>query len=94
MLDREIRFYLCWLEHAGRFRARGLGFCYPGLAADDPTERSVGGFDLVLAEKLAGEDKTVVTNDFRLDRAERVIVVSGPNQSGKTTFARTFGQLH
>jgi DNA mismatch repair protein MutS len=92
--DREVQFYLSYLQYVGRLKSRALQFCYPTVVRDTKAVHGDGVFDLALAAKLAAEGGTVVPNDFRLEGGERVVVVSGPNQGGKTTFARTFGQLH
>jgi DNA mismatch repair protein MutS len=92
--DREIQFYVSYLEHMRRIAEQQVAFCYPAVSAESKRESAIAAFDLALAEKLRRERQCVVTNDYWLDGAERIIVITGPNQGGKTTFARTFGQLH
>jgi len=92
--DRELQFYLAYLEYLRPLRAAGLAFCYPEVSATSKDVLAADTFDLALAHKLVAARKPVVTNDFRLAGRERIIVVTGPNQGGKTTLARTFGQLH
>jgi DNA mismatch repair protein MutS len=91
--DREIQFYLGYLEFVEELAEHGVRFCRAELGEREHTAAQ-DGCDLSLAAKLADESHAPVTNGFRLDAPERVLVVTGPNQGGKTTFARMFGQLH
>ncbi|MDA4133343.1 MAG: DNA mismatch repair protein MutS, partial [Thaumarchaeota archaeon] len=92
--DREIQFYLATLELVAQVKASGLSFCYPRVSDKSKEVYCLEGFDLALEIKLMHESSSVVWNDFSLKGSERIFVINGPNQGGKTTFARAFGQQH
>ena len=94
VLDRELQFYLSYLDYIRPLRERGLCFSYPAMSSDDKAERALDTFDLAFAAQRTNDGETVIPNDVRLDGSERILVITGPNNGGKTTLARTVGQVH
>ena len=92
--ERELAFYLAWLKYIKSMRDAGLSFCLPAVSSADKAVSAKGVYDIALATRSVLSMTTIVTNDFSIRGEERIVVVTGPNQGGKTTFARTFGQIH
>ena len=88
----EVWFYLDWLQLIEPLQRGGLPFCCPKLAACGEDLCCRDGFDLALALELYSHGEQAVPNSFSMEGEERILIVTGPNQGGKTTFARFFGQ--
>ena len=94
-LEREIAFYLGAAQLFGALRARGLPVCRPRLAGVGERHLQVTGlYNVNLA--LGGSEeaaRAIVGNDLDMAANGRILVLTGPNQGGKTTFARAVGLL-
>ncbi len=93
-LVAELPFYLGVLPQLRRLSDAGLPLTYPTLVAHDAACGARSSYDLAVGLSLLSEGGEVVTNDWHLEPPERILVVTGANQGGKTTFARAFAQLH
>ena len=93
VVERELQFVSAWLDFIAPARQAGLPFCLPEIRAGRRFDVT-GTFDVLLARSLVADQRLPVTNDVALGDHESVLVVTGPNQGGKTTFARTVGQLY
>lgn len=98
----EIRFYLSYYCFERKMRERGYEFCTPVIyerrvvkaGTGEEKMYALGLYDLALAcAHAGGYSQDVVSNDMEYHAKENFFVLTGPNQGGKTTFARSLGQL-
>lgn len=99
----ELQFYLGYYDF---MKSLGTGFCFPKISTEEKQEQVIEGYDLSLAiaidkdtdrENKSSEARKItpiVKNDYHLTSHEKIIFITGPNRSGKTSFLRMIGQLH
>lgn len=92
-VEGELQFFLSYLTLVDKLSAHGIEFCLPEVTDSFDGIRVQHAYDLALALKCINGGPVPVANDFHLSGDERIIVVTGPNQGGKSTFSRMFGQV-
>lgn len=90
--DREIQFYVSYLDYIEKLKKKGFKFTIPVFSSSKKLN-ILDGYDLALAYKNISTPERIVCNDFYLDGDERISILTGPNQGGKTTFIRALGQI-
>lgn len=86
----EIQFYSAYILYMKSVSDISIPFSYPSY--NGGSIYCYNGYDmaLVVSNKLKG--KKTIPNSFLYEHDERILVISGPNQGGKTTFSRYVGQ--
>ncbi|SMD30817.1 MutS-related protein [Picrophilus oshimae] len=88
----DIKFYLKYIIYMKRFTNYGLKFCIPKII-NSGNVYADNIYDLALAQKLIIHGNIPVANSFSFNDAN-ILIVTGPNNGGKTTFARSIGQVY
>lgn len=97
-LESEFDFYLGAVKLINQLQAAGLPMCRPKVLPKEARVTEVkDSYSLTLAlDRLATNpvrklDEEIVTNDIRMGPEGRILVITGPNQGGKTTYLRSIG---
>ena len=87
----EMGYYLSFAKFQRKMQENDFLFCTPRVSGDVLSAKGL--YDLALALTNLEKGQTVISNDAYLAADESFFVLTGPNQGGKTTYARSLGQL-
>jgi DNA mismatch repair ATPase MutS len=90
----ELVFYKYALNMIGYMRQSGIPYCLPEISNNSSCSAEIEGLcDITLATafKDAEARYEVIKNDYILKEQDKINIIIGANQSGKTTFLRAFG---
>lgn len=91
MLQTELGFYVGCLNLHEQLVRKGEPTCIPiSLASDNLTLSAHGLYDVCLTLKM---ETRVVGNDLAADK-KNLVIITGANQGGKSTFLRSVGLAH
>ncbi len=102
----ELAFYLGAAQLIRRLHAAGLPTCRPTIVPTEARECHISGaYNLNLALRLLGPADAalddvpdlrdqVIANAVQFDDEGRILVLTGPNQGGKTTYTQAVGLVH
>ena len=92
-IAREIQFYISYYDYISPLKEQ-FDFCFPKMTTSKKERYLNDSFDIVLAKKYIKDREDLVLNGFSVKENENILIITGPNQGGKTTFARMIGQVH
>jgi hypothetical protein len=98
-LEGELSFYLGAHALKERLETAGLSTCFPEIARGEERRLEAAGFyNLQLALRAlagggGGAGADIVANDIALDGTVGMLVITGANQGGKTTYVQGAGLL-
>ncbi len=88
-IHRELKFYTSCHNYIAGLKSKSFSFCYPIILEDRKIELN-GVYDIAMASRSKSSD--LITNHLTLDESHAGAWITGANQGGKTTYARSLGQ--
>ena len=88
-IHRELKFYTSCHTYLTSLKSKHFFFCYPIILEERNIELK-GVYDIAMAS--GSKDSEIITNDLTLEESHNGAWITGANQGGKTTFARSLGQ--